>query len=205
LRELTIPVDEATTRALEVGEVVSLSGAMVTARDAAHKYMIETFIEGTPAGEDAALHEILKGHLERGVVYHCGPVVAREKDGWRFVAAGPTTSIREEPYEGRVIAHFGLAGVIGKGGMGAGTLAACREHGCVYLHAVGGAATFIADSVKEVLAVHREDLGTPEAFWVIRVEGFPAVVTMDAKGNSLHDGIRDASTAVFRQVLGLSS
>ena len=113
---------------------------------------------------------------------------------WHFNAAGPTTSIREEPYEAYVIEHFGLRAVIGKGGMGPKTLAACQEHGAVYLHAVGGAATLIASSVKEVLTVFkREEFGVPEAFWVIRVEGFPAVVTMDSHGQSLHEKMLAAS------------
>ena len=129
------------------------------------------------------------------MIYHCGPVVSQDATGrWRFVAAGPTTSIREEPYEADVIAHFGVRAVIGKGGMGPKTLAACREHGAVYLHAVGGAATLIASSVKEVLTVFKKDeFGVPEAFWVVRVEGFPAVVTMDAHGQSLHETMFEGS------------
>ena len=108
-------------------------------------------------------------------MYHCGPVVSQDAAGrWHFVSAGPTTSIREEPYEADVIAHFGLRAVIGKGGMGPKTLAACQQYGAVYLHAVGGAATLIASSVKEVLTVYKKDeFGVPEAFWVVRVEGFP--------------------------------
>jgi fumarate hydratase class I len=200
---LQIPLDESTIRALDVGDVVALSGVMVTARDAAHKYMVETFVEGSPEGPDADLLPILEGHLQGGVIYHCGPVISREEGGVRFVAAGPTTSMREEPYEAKVIKRFGVRAVVGKGGMGAGTLAACREQGCVYLHAVGGAATVIADSVKEVLAVYKEDLGSPEAFWVIRVEDFPAVVTMDAKGQSLHEEVRRNSESVFNKALGL--
>jgi fumarate hydratase class I len=131
-------------------------------------------------------------------------VVSRDAVGrWRFNAAGPTTSIREEPYEADVIAHFGVRAVIGKGGMGPKTLAACRQHGAVYLHAVGGAATLIAETVKEVLAVYkREELGVPEAFWVIRVEGFPAVVTMDAHGASLHEQMQAASAQKLAELMG---
>jgi fumarate hydratase class I len=138
------------------------------------------------------------------VLYHCGPVVSRDADGrWHFVSAGPTTSIREEPYEADVIAHFGLRGVIGKGGMGPKTLAACQKYGAVYLHAVGGAATLIGATVKEVLAVYkREEFGVPEAFWVVRVEGFPAVVTMDAHGQSLHEQIAAASAQKLAALIG---
>jgi len=199
---MTIPLGDA-VRALNVGDVVSLSGIMITARDAAHKYMIETFIDGKPGPDDVEVLAVLEKHLSGGVIYPCGPVVARDGAGWRFVAAGPTTSIREEPYEGKVISRFGVRAVVGKGGMGPATLEACKEHGCVYLHTVGGAASFLADSVQEVVSVHKEDLGTPEAFWVIRVRGFPAVVTMDASGNSLHDEIRGASADVFREILGI--
>ncbi|MGC8780166.1 MAG: FumA C-terminus/TtdB family hydratase beta subunit [Anaerolineae bacterium] len=188
--DLTIPISEAAVRSLHIGDQVRLYGTVITARDAAHKYIVDNFIRppAIPEGE-RALHDELRRLWQGGVIYHCGPVVSRDETGrWRFVAAGPTTSIREEPYEADVIAHFGVRAVIGKGGMGPKTLAACREHGAVYLHAVGGAATLIASSVKEVLAVFKkEEFGVPEAFWVVRVEGFPAVVTMDAHGQSLHE------------------
>ncbi len=194
--ELHTPISEAAIRALHVGDQVSLHGMVVTARDAAHKYIMENFIRpsAVPASEQA-LHAELQRLWRGGVLYHCGPVVRQDDAGrWHFVSAGPTTSIREEPYEADVIAHFGLRAVIGKGGMGPKTLAACREHGAVYLHAVGGAATLIASSVQEVPAVYqKEALGVPEAFWVIRVAGFPAVVTMDAHGQSLHERIAEGS------------
>ncbi len=138
------------------------------------------------------------------MIYHCGPVVSKDESGrWRFVAAGPTTSIREEPYEADVIAHFGVRAVIGKGGMGPKTLAAFKQYGAVYLHAVGGAATLIASSVKEVLTVYKKDeLGVPEAFWVVRVEGFPAVITMDAHGQSLHETMAAASAQKLADLMG---
>lgn len=190
--DLHIPISEEAIRSLRVGDQVRLYGVAVTARDAGHKYVMDNFIKPpiVPEGE-RPLHEELQRLLGGGVVYHCGPVVSRDAQGkWHFVSAGPTTSIREEPYEAAVIEHFGLRAVIGKGGMGPRTLAACQTFGAVYLHAVGGAATLIANSVKEVLTVYKKDeLGVPEAFWVIRVEGFPAVVTMDAHGNSLHEQV----------------
>ena len=195
-RDLTIPISEDAIRALHVGDAVRLTGVMVTGRDAAHKYLIENFIrtEAVPESEQI-LYEELRRLLKGSVIYHCGPVVRQDEDGrWHFVAAGPTTSIREEPYEAEVIAHFGLRGVIGKGGMGPGTLRACAEHGAVYFHAVGGAASLIADAVKEVVAVYKKDeFGVPEAFWVIRVENFPVVVTMDTHGRSIHDEVEAAS------------
>ena len=196
--DLQIPISEDAIRALRVGDQARLYGTVVTARDAAHKYMKDTFFKGgaIPAA-DQLIHDELARLWQGGVMYHCGPVVSQDEQGrWRFVSAGPTTSTREEPYEYEVIEHFGLRAVIGKGGMGPKTLAACQQHGAVYLHAVGGAATLIASYVKEVLAVYKkEELGPPEAFWVVRVEGFPAVVTMDAHGASLHEKLFEESRA----------
>jgi fumarate hydratase class I len=194
--DLHIPISAEAVRALHVGDQVRLYGMMVTGRDAAHKYIEDNFLRPPAIPEsELAVHQELKRLWHEGVLYHCGPVVSRATDGrWRFVSAGPTTSIREEPYEAGVIAHFGLRGIIGKGGMGPKTLAACKEHGAVYLHAVGGAATLIADSIKEVITVLKKDeLGVPEAFWVVRAEGFPAVVTMDAHGGSLHEQVYEDS------------
>jgi fumarate hydratase subunit beta len=211
--DLTIPISEEAIRALHVGDTAQLSGVMVTGRDAAHKYLIETFIRpSTGSGhradavpeDERALYQELQRSLRGGVIYHCGPVVraGRGRPDWEFVAAGPTTSIREEAYEPEVIAHFGLRGVIGKGGMGPGTLRACQEHGAVYFHAVGGAASLIANAVKEVVAVYKKDeFGVPEAFWVIRVEGFPVVVTMDSHGRSIHDEVEAASKAAFERLV----
>lgn len=188
---LTIPIADHEILALHAGDQVSLNGVMTTARDAAHKFLVETYIRVDRPTEELELYEELKKILDGGAIYHCGPVVAQNEDGsWRFVAAGPTTSIREEVYEPDVIAHFNVKVVIGKGGMGPKTLRANQEHRAVYLSAVGGAATLIANSVKEVVTVYKKDeFGVPEAFWVIRVEGFPAVVTMDAHGNSIHDDV----------------
>jgi fumarate hydratase subunit beta len=214
--DLSIPISEDSIRALRVGDAVRLSGVMVTGRDAAHKYMVENFIRSSEVPpSERPLHAELRRLLKGGVIYHCGPVVrftphqsppqgGGEKGGsWHFVAAGPTTSIREEIYEPEVIAHFGLRGVVGKGGMGAGTLQACREHGAVYFHAIGGAASLIADAVKEVVAVHKKDeFGVPEAFWVIRVASFPAVVTMDAHGRSIHAEVEAVSAAALKRLIG---
>ncbi len=200
---LTIPLAEEDVRALHVGDTVYLSGVMVTGRDTAHKYMIENFIraEAVPESEQTVYAE-LKKLLKEGFIYHCGPVVRQRDDGeWEFVAAGPTTSIREEGYEPEVIEHFGLRGVIGKGGMGPNTLQACQEHGAAYFHAVGGAASLIADAVKEVVAVHKKDaFGVPEAFWVVRVEDFPVIVTMDTHGRSIHDEVEAASQKALERL-----
>jgi fumarate hydratase class I len=194
---------EDTITALHVGDPVELSGVIVTARDAAHKLMIDKFIHAPQVVEEADLYARLQELLAGGVIYHCGPVVSQDTQGrWRFVAAGPTTSAREEPYEAEVIAHFGVRAIIGKGGMGPKTLQACRDYAAVYLHAIGGAATLIAHSVKEVVDVYQKDeLGVPEAFWVIRVEDLPAVVTMDSHGNSLHAEVKERSAAALQKLL----
>ncbi len=204
--KLTVPISEKEIRKLTVGDQVLLNGVIVTGRDAAHKFLMENFIHGDPSkasAEDRKVYERIKELLKDGVLYHCGPIVGKKEDGsYYFVAAGPTTSIREEPYEAEVIEHFGLRGIIGKGGMGAKTLEAMKKFGAVYFHAVGGAASLIANSVKEVLEVHKLDLGVPEAFWVIRVEDFPVVVTMDSHGNSMHTFVEEESKKKLEALLG---
>ncbi len=200
--KLTVPISKEQISALKVGDQVLLSGIIYTGRDAAHKYMTENFIKGDCPDSEKAVYAELKQGLAGSVIYHCGPVVRKRDDGkYEFVAAGPTTSIREEPYQADVIGHFGLRAVIGKGGMRDKTLAGCREHGAVYLHAIGGAATLIGESCKEVIDVFKLDFGVPEAFWKIRVEDFPCVVTMDSHGESLHDKVRAESKANLEEVL----
>ena len=201
--ELKTPISEEAIRALKVGDQVSLSGVILTARDAAHVYMIDEWLDKEPEGEEAALKETLAPLLDGGVIYHCGPVVRQDENGkWHFVAAGPTTSAREEPYEHRIIGELGLKAVIGKGGMFDKTLDACGEHGAVYLHAVGGAASLIAQCVVEVEDVYKTEFGLPEAFWRIRVEDFQCVVTMDSHGSSLHKDVLAASQERYREIVG---
>ncbi|MDD2694472.1 MAG: FumA C-terminus/TtdB family hydratase beta subunit [Anaerolineales bacterium] len=204
MRSVQIPISDETIRSLEVGEPVALSGVMITGRDAAHKWMVDTFIKKTrqPEGDDQQVYAALKPILAGGVIYHCGPVVAGlDTKDYRFVAAGPTTSSREEPYQGDVMRHFNVKGVIGKGGMGPKTLAACQEAPGAYLHAIGGAASLIAQSVKRVLGVHKLDFGVPEAMWVIEVQDFPVVVTMDAHGRSQHAVIEAQSKSALEKLL----
>ena len=188
---LTLPISEEEIRKLKVGDEVSITGVMVTGRDAAHVWMIEE--------KPDEIREVLKDSM----IYHCGPVVNKIDGEWNFVAAGPTTSIREEPYQGDVLKEYGLRAAIGKGGMGAKTLKALGEHGAVYLHAIGGAATILGKSVKKVHDVIKlEEFGVPEAMWVIEVEGFQAVVTMDSHGGSLHKDIREKSEMVYKELIG---
>ena len=188
---LELPIDEQKIRELKVGDEVEISGVMVTARDAAHKYLVEEKPE--------FMKEILSGYF----LYHCGPVVKKIRGKWSFVAAGPTTSSREEAYEADVIKNFGVRGVIGKGGMGKKTLQALKDYGAVYLHALGGLAVLLAKSVKEVREVYKlDEFGMPEAMWVIEVNKFPAVVTMDSHGNSLHSEVLKDSTERANKLLG---
>lgn len=201
--KLDIPISAETIAELHVGDVVSISGTMVTARDAAHKYLIENFVNGPTPEDEKTFGQKLYPLLKDGIIYHCGPVVNRDASGkWHIVAAGPTTSIREEPYQGPIIEHFGVRGVIGKGGMADKTLAACRKAGAVYLHAVGGAASLLATSIKEVIDVFKiEEFGLPEAFWVLRVEDFHATVTIDSHGQSLHKDVSTKSTDILKGLL----
>ena len=182
---LHAPFTEDKIRALKVGDEVEITGTLFTGRDAVHKYLHDG--GELPPGVD----------LRDGILYHCGPVVLQDEEGaYKVVAAGPTTSTREEPYQGQIIRQFGIRGVIGKGGMGSRTLAACREQGCVYLHAVGGAAQVLAECIQRVRNVYfLEEFGSPEAIWELEVSRFPAVVTMDAHGRSLHQEVFEASQA----------
>jgi len=188
--ELRLPVGEEEIRRLRIGDVVSVSGTMLTGRDAAHGYLVEEF------------RKDIAPYMKDSFIYHCGPIVRRSGDTWEFVSAGPTTSIREEIYQADVIKMYGVRGIIGKGGMGERTLSALVEHGAVYLHAVGGAGVVAASSVRRVKDVFMlEEFGSPEAMWLIEVEAFPAVVTMDSHGASLHREIEARSMESLRALL----
>jgi fumarate hydratase class I len=175
---LEAPISEEQIRSLNVGDVVLVSGRMFTGRDAVHAHLMK---------HDPPVD------LRGGVLYHCGPVVVKEGDRWRVTAAGPTTSIREEPYQAEILKRYGVRLVIGKGGMGAKTLAGLQESGAVYLNGVGGAAQFYARCITRVTGVSLLEFGTPEAMWHLEVVDFPAIVTMDAHGNSLHQEIEAVS------------
>jgi fumarate hydratase class I len=175
---LRTPLTEEQVRALKVGDIVLVSGQVNTGRDAVHAHLMK---------HDPPID------LHGSVLYHCGPVVAREGEGWRVTAAGPTTSIREEPYQADIIRKYGVRAVIGKGGMGGKTLAALKDAGAVYLNAIGGAAQFYARAINKVEGVSLMEFGTPEAMWHLTVTDFPAIVTMDAHGNSLHKDIEQES------------
>jgi len=204
MKELTIPISPETIRELHTGDTVGLTGILATGRDAVHKWMIDTFIRKTrePAGDDLEVYEAIKPVFKESLIYHCGPVVSGLDSGdYKFVAAGPTTSIREEPYQSEVMHHFDMRGVIGKGGMGAQTLQACQEVPAAYFHAIGGAATLIAEAVEDVIGVHKLDFGVPEAIWVLRVKEFPVVVTMDSHGKSIHQEVEKTSLEKLKTLL----
>jgi fumarate hydratase class I len=182
---LQSPVTEAAVRSLKVGDIVLLRGDMYTGRDAVHSHLMKN-----PPPVD----------LSGALLYHCGPVVLKQNGGWKMMAAGPTTSIREEPYEAEVIKRYGIRAVVGKGGMGAKTLAALKEFGAVYLNAIGGAAQYYSRCIKSVKNVHLLEFGVPEAMWHVDIEGFPAIVTMDSHGNSLHADVESASGAILAKL-----
>ncbi len=186
IKTLNTPISEQEIRSLKVGDTVIVNGTIFTGRDAVHKYLHE-------GGELAP--------IKNGVIYHCGPVILKQNGEYKTMAAGPTTSIREEPYQGDIINKFGIKAVIGKGGMGAKTLDACQKYGAVYLHAIGGAAQIYAQCVQKIPNVYLEQFGSREAVWEMQVEGFPAVVTMDSHGNSLHKEVLDFSQGKLNQML----
>ncbi len=179
-REVTLaaPISESQIRSLRVGDVVMVSGRVYTGRDAVHAYLMK---------HDPPVD------LRESVLYHCGPVVVKQDGGWKVTAAGPTTSIREEPYQADIIRRYGVRAVMGKGGMGGKTLAALQEHGAVYLNAIGGAAQFYARCIERADDVSLLEFGTPEAMWHFWVRDFPAIVTMDAHGHSLHKDVEAES------------
>ncbi len=191
MRKITTPISEEEIRSLNVGDTILLSGTIVTARDAAHKLMVEK------------KPDFIRPYLKDSVIYHCGPVVKKDDNGqWQFVSAGPTTSSREEPYQATVIGEYGVRACIGKGGMGKITAKGLQDHGAVYLHAIGGAGSLVAKRVEKVKEVFMlEEFGSPEAFWVIEVKDFPVVVTMDSKGNSLHSKVAENSNKVFEELI----
>jgi len=191
---IELPLTRKDVLSLSVGDRVLLNGQLVTGRDRIHKFLFN---------ERPHVKEIpfdLKGAL----LYHCGPVIRRTDGGFTLIAGGPTTSIRVEMYEPQIIADYGIRGIMGKGGMGRKTLQALKDHGCVYLHTISGAAVYLADRIKRVAGVWKlEDFGMAEAMWILEVEDFPAIVTMDAHGRSLHEEIEEKSYEKLKRLLGL--
>lgn len=190
--QLEAPFTEEKIRSLKVGDMIEITGVVFTGRDAVHKWLHE--------GNEPPVS------FQDGMIYHCGPVVMKKKGKWVVTAAGPTTSIREEPYQAGIIEKLGIRAVIGKGGMGEKTRQACQKFGCVYLHAVGGAAQVLAESIQEVMNVYGlEQFGSPEAIWQLKIVKFPVVVTIDAHGGSLHKDIEASSNTKLSELMSAIS
>jgi tartrate/fumarate subfamily iron-sulfur-dependent hydro-lyase beta chain len=193
---LILPLTRKDVLELHAGDMVLIDGQIVTGRDRLHKFLYNERPSRTQ----------IPVNLEGTVLYHCGPIVRETGKGFRIAACGPTTSMRVEIYEPTIISRYGIRGVMGKGGMGPMTLKALKENGCVYLNAFGGAAVYLADHVKKVAGVWKlEEFGMTEAMWILEVEGFPAIVTMDAYGKSLHGDIEKRSQKEFKKLIGLRS
>lgn len=191
-RVVKIPMSSDDVLGLRAGDIVSLSGKIVTGRDRIHKYLVE---KKPPIGD-------IPFDLSGTILYHCGPVVAKLDGGYRVLSAGPTTSMRVEMYEASVIKEYPIKGIMGKGGMGTKTLQALKENTCVYFHTIGGAAVYLADRIKNTSGVWKlEEFGPTEAMWLLEVEEFPAIVTMDAHGNDIHREIEESSQKKFLELV----
>ena len=191
---ITLPLSRRDALSLTVGEMLLINGQIVTGRDSLHKFLFD---------EKPSLKKI-PFNFEGTILYHCGPIIKKTAKGFELIAGGPTTSMRVEMYEHQIISEYGLRGVMGKGGMGKQTLNALKKNGCVYLHTIGGAAVYLAARVKRVVGVWKlEEFGMAEAMWVFDVEDFPAIVTMDAHGRSLHEEIDRNSYNEFKKLIGL--
>ncbi|HYA11577.1 MAG TPA: FumA C-terminus/TtdB family hydratase beta subunit [Thermodesulfovibrionales bacterium] len=192
-KTIKLPLTKNDVLSLNVGDRVLISGQLITGRDRIHKFLFN---------ERPRIKEI-PFHLKGAVLYHCGPIIRKTEDGFKLIAGGPTTSIRVEMYEHQIISDYGIRAVMGKGGMGRKTLNALKGNGCVYLHTISGAAVYLADRIKKVVGVWKlEDFGMAEAMWVFDVEGFPAIVTMDAHGRSLHEEIEKKSYGELKRLIG---
>lgn len=189
---INLPLTKKDVMGLNAGDVVLINGMIVTGRDKMHKFL---FYERPPKKD-------IPFNLSGTILYHCGPIVKKSDSGYKIIASGPTTSIRVETYEHRIISSYGMRGIMGKGGMCERTLDAMKKNGCVYFHTIGGAAAYLADRVKRVVDVWKlEEFGAPEAMWVMEVENFPAIVTMDAHGKSLHKEIEMKSASALKKLI----
>lgn len=189
---LKTPLKKEDVLNLKIGEMVLINGMLVTGRDRIHKFLFN----------EKPLKEEIPFELAGSILYHCGPIIKKGEGGYKMISGGPTTSIRVDMYEPRVIREYGIRAIIGKGGMGPNTLSALRETGCVYLNAISGAGAYLADKIKSIVDGWKiEEFGVAEAMWLLEVEDFPAIVTMDAHGNSLHKDIENFSAENLRKLL----
>jgi L(+)-tartrate dehydratase beta subunit len=171
---LTTPIRDEDLEGLNVGDVVYLTGQLVTCRDVAHRRLIEL-------GRD------LPVNLEGGAIFHAGPIVRQKEDGdYEMVSIGPTTSMRMEKFEKEFIRQTGVKLVVGKGGMGAETAAGCVENKAVHAIFPGGCAVLAATKVEKIEGAEWKDLGMPETLWINKVNEFgPLIISIDTKGNNL--------------------
>ena len=184
---LNAPLSEGKVRSLKVGNEVLLSGKIFLMRDKVHRRALE---ENLP-------------ELYNAVIYHCGPIVKKENGKTVVLAAGPTTSARMNAYMPTLLKKYEMRAIIGKGGMDERTLLEMEKRGCVYFSAVGGAASLLANSFRKIMPLRfLEEFGSPEALWEAEVENFPAIVTMDSKGNSLHSNVLESSKAALKRLIG---
>jgi len=196
MKIITLPLTREDVIKLHVGDMVLINGQIVTGRDRLHKFLYN----------EKPSRRRIPVDLQGTILYHCGPIVKKTGKVFELAACGPTTSMRVEMYEPMIISQYGIRGVMGKGGMGLRTLKALKENGCVYLNTFGGAAVYLADRVKKVAGVWKlEEFGMTEAMWILEVEDFPAIVTMDAYGKSLHVDVEKRSQREFKKLIGLRS
>lgn len=189
---INLPMTEDDVLSLHAGDMVFINGEIVTGRDKVHKFL---FNERPDQGT-------VPFNLEGRILYHCGPIIKKTGKGFCIISGGPTTSMRVEMYEHRIISRYRLRGVMGKGGMGKQTLNALKKNRCVYLHTIGGAAVYLAEKVKKVVDVWKlREFGSTEAMWLLDVRDFPAIVTMDAHGRSLHEGIEKGATRALKRLI----
>jgi len=193
-KTINLPLAKDDVLKLNAGDMVLINGQIITGRDKVHKFLFSEKPE----------EEQIPFNLRGSILYHCGPIVRKTEEGFKLIAGGPTTSMRVEIYEYQIISEYEISGVMGKGGMGRQTLNALKRNGCVYLHTIGGAAVYLADRVRRVVDVWKlEEFGMTEAMWLFDVEEFPALVTMDAYGRSLHEEVEKRSYSEFKRLIGL--
>jgi fumarate hydratase subunit beta len=189
--KLKTPLSVQKVRKLRVNDTIYITGTIITARDIAHRRALEYNNE----------KKQLPINLEGLAVFHCGPIVKKDNNGWRVVAAGPTTSARMEPFEDEFIKNFKVRVVVGKGGMGKKTVDAMKQYGAVYGAFTGGAAVLAAKAIKKVKGVEWSDLGMPEAMWILEVEEFgPITIAIDAHGNNLYEAIQNKAEKEKRSI-----
>jgi len=191
--KLRTPVPEGEIRRLKMGDLVYVSGIIITARDEAHLKALELHESGEQPPVDF-----------RGVgIFHCGPIMKKVDGEWTVVAAGPTTSARMEIFQDKFIEAFRPAIIIGKGGMGDRTTKACSDYGCAYGAFTGGAALLAVKGIKRVRDVFwLEEMGMPECLWVYEVEDFgPMIVTIDSHGNNMTENVKKKILAKKEKIL----